>query len=157
MGQGDCRNLRAAASGLPVGAVRCGGVSRPVDAHVGLTSWVVFVVTAYSWECGALPHGITKSGRPAVPEWTVAADPRVIPLGALIELEGVHPHGRQFWRVEDVGGAIKGHRLDIFLGTCQAARSWGKRKVRVRVWQGSEVRSKARGAEHRGSATRHRD
>jgi 3D (Asp-Asp-Asp) domain-containing protein len=95
-------------------------------------AWIVFTVTAYSWGCGTYAHGITRSGRPAVPYWTAAADPRVLPLGTVIAVEGASPAGRT-WHVEDTGRLIKGHRLDLFVGSCRQARQFGKKQLRVKV------------------------
>ena len=44
-------------------------------------------------------------------EKIVAADRRVLPMGTWIYIEDVG-----YYMVADVGGAIKGNRLDIFMG-----------------------------------------
>lgn len=50
---------------------------------------------------------------------TVAVDPRVIPLGSTISIDG------ELYVAEDTGGAIKGARIDVFHGTHQEARVYG--------------------------------
>lgn len=54
---------------------------------------------------------------------TIAVDPRTIPLGAVVRIEEtvgmVLPDGTVhdgLWRAEDIGGAIKGQRIDLFVG-----------------------------------------
>lgn len=60
---------------------------------------------------------------------TVAVDPRIIPLGSRIYVEG---YG---WaRAEDTGSAIKGKRIDVWLPSRSQALKWGVRKVKVTVF-----------------------
>jgi len=61
---------------------------------------------------------------------TIAVDPKVIPLGSRLWVEG---YG--FGEAEDTGGAIKGHIVDVFLENEEACREWGRRKVKVRVYK----------------------
>lgn len=58
----------------------------------------------------------------------VAVDPKVIPLGQRLYIEG---YG--FAVARDTGGAIKGDRIDVFLETRQEALRWGRRQVKVYV------------------------
>jgi 3D (Asp-Asp-Asp) domain-containing protein len=58
----------------------------------------------------------------------VAVDPRHIPLGSRLYIEG---YG--FAIAGDTGGAIKGHRIDLGYGNYRAARSFGRKKVTVHV------------------------
>ena len=58
----------------------------------------------------------------------VAVDPAVIPLGTRLFVEG-YGHCRAM----DVGGKIKGSRIDVFLETSNEAKRWGVRKVKVYV------------------------
>ena len=54
---------------------------------------------------------------------TIAADPRVFPLGSCLRIGDVR------YRVEDVGSAIKGLRIDIFHGSHRAAMKYGIRDL----------------------------
>lgn len=76
--------------------------------------------------CYALT-GTTASGAPAGPG-SIAVDRRVIPLGTRLIVEGYGPGDAR-----DTGGAIKGHRVDVWLSTVAACRAWGRRSVRVWV------------------------
>lgn len=58
----------------------------------------------------------------------VAVDPKVIPLGTVLWVEG---YG--VCRAEDTGGAIKGKRLDLLFETKKEAYNCGRRKVRVAI------------------------
>ncbi|WP_277999047.1 ubiquitin-like domain-containing protein [Moorella sulfitireducens] len=59
---------------------------------------------------------------------TIAVDPSVIPLGTRLYVEG---YG--FGVAQDVGSAIKGNRIDVFLDTEAATIRWGVRRVKVYV------------------------
>lgn len=59
---------------------------------------------------------------------TIAVDPKVIPLGSKLYVEG---YG--FAKAEDTGGAIKGNKIDVFLETKNEALRWGRKKVKVYV------------------------
>ena len=89
---------------------------------------MVLVATGYtqSPEEGTA-DGITATGtrvRPGV----VAVDPRVIPLGSTLWVEG---YG--YARAEDTGGAIKGNRIDLFFETKAEAFRWGRRTVKAYI------------------------
>lgn len=58
----------------------------------------------------------------------VAVDPQVIPLGTRLYVEG---YG--YARALDVGPAITGNKIDVFLETAEEARRWGVRRVKVFV------------------------
>jgi 3D (Asp-Asp-Asp) domain-containing protein len=59
----------------------------------------------------------------------VAVDPRVIPLGSLVFVEG---YG--FAIASDTGGAIKGNRIDLCYNDRGTALAYGRRKVKVHVF-----------------------
>ena len=59
---------------------------------------------------------------------TVAVDPRVIPLGSLVYVEG---YGQAV--AADTGGAIKGNIVDVYLNSHDEAVNWGRRNVSVYV------------------------
>ena len=84
--------------------------------------------SAYAWGCGA--SGRTRSGTQV--RWgVVATDPRVIPLGAALEIEGFE--GTTF-RAEDTGSAVIGAKVDIFWPQgCASARQYGRQQRAVRV------------------------
>ncbi|HBO87663.1 MAG: 3D domain-containing protein [Pontiellaceae bacterium] len=73
--------------------------------------------------------GITSSGTRAV-RGTIAADTRLFPYGTIIQVPG---YG--WGRVEDIGGAIKGHHIDLFFDSHQEAIEWGRQKKQVLIWK----------------------
>jgi 3D (Asp-Asp-Asp) domain-containing protein len=71
--------------------------------------------------------GITASGRPSSRE-IVSVDPRVVPLGTRLVIEGVGPRV-----AADTGRSIRGRRLDIWEPSAAACTRFGRRQLRV--WQ----------------------
>lgn len=58
----------------------------------------------------------------------IAVDPRVIPLGTKVYVEG---YG--YATAEDTGGAIKGNKIDIFLNSESQCRNWGRKSVKLYI------------------------
>jgi 3D (Asp-Asp-Asp) domain-containing protein len=61
----------------------------------------------------------------------VAVDPRVIPLGSLVYVEG---YG--FALASDIGSAIKGNRIDLCYPDYHTADAYGRKTVKVHVLRG---------------------
>jgi 3D (Asp-Asp-Asp) domain-containing protein len=85
-----------------------------------------FTATAYCRK------GETASGERAA-TGIVAADPRIIPLGSVVQVDGVGLRRGAKYSVEDKG--VTGRRIDIFMPSCRAAKRYGRRPVRVRIVQ----------------------
>ena len=85
--------------------------------------------------CGKAPdhpaYGITASGTRATPYRTVAVDPSVIPLGADVLVDYGDGAGLRRYRAEDTGGAIKGNRIDLCVGSHAEALQLGRRTATV--------------------------
>ncbi|GIP33018.1 3D domain-containing protein [Paenibacillus sp. J2TS4] len=69
---------------------------------------------------------------------TIAVDPSVIPLGSKVYITGYSydglPSGGMIATASDIGGAIKGNRVDIFVPhSRQQALTFGKQNVQVYV------------------------
>ena len=81
--------------------------------------------------CGKHPddpnYGITYSGLRVKPG-IVAVDPKVIPLGTYLYIEG---YGEAL--AADKGGAIKGNRIDLYYESPKDVARYGKRAVKVYI------------------------
>lgn len=92
---------------------------------------ITMQATAYNWNCATCDgRGLTATGYnlKANPDGVIAVDPRVIPLGTKVYVEG---YGYAIAR--DTGGAIKGNRIDVHLRSISAARQYGRRTVKVTI------------------------
>lgn len=81
--------------------------------------------------CTGKTDGITKIGVKARPHHTIAVDPNVIPLGSKVYIPSL---GRVF-TAEDIGGKIKGKRVDIFMESHRLAKQFGVQKLTVFVME----------------------
>ena len=86
--------------------------------------------TAYTAYCKGC-SGVTKTGlnlrkNPGLK--VVAVDPKVIPLGSKVWVEG---YGVAV--AGDTGGAIKGNKIDVFISSQEGALNWGRRTVQVTI------------------------
>lgn len=102
--------------------------SRPEEVSRSRRGYSVIVTaTAYT------PHdegctGIAYDGRPAIPYRTIAVDPKVIPLGSRVFINGFG------WMLaHDIGGAIQGKIIDICVPDTKTAFTWGRKRVEVYV------------------------
>lgn len=75
-------------------------------------------ITASGMKVKRDPNGIS----------TVAVDPRVIPLGTKLYVEG---YGQAI--AADTGGAVKGNKIDLYFNPGPEYKNWGKRTVKVYI------------------------
>ena len=80
--------------------------------------------------CCGKDDGITASGVQATPGVTVAVDPDVIPLGSDVLVD--YGDGEiNYYRADDVGGAIKGNHIDMCVNSHEEALRLGCRTATV--------------------------
>ena len=72
--------------------------------------------------------GHTASGLP-VGVGVIAVDPAVIPLGTRLNIPGYGPAV-----AADVGSAVKGNIIDLWMPTTAQARAWGRRTVTITIY-----------------------
>jgi 3D (Asp-Asp-Asp) domain-containing protein/LysM repeat protein len=113
-----------AASATPVKTVKA-----PAKAKAS-SNQITVEATAYTASCEGC-SGITKTGvnlKTNPDAKVIAVDPSVIPLGSKVHVEG---YG--YATAEDIGGAIKGNRIDVFIPTQNGALAWGRKDVKVTI------------------------
>lgn len=107
-------------------------VEQPVEY-----AWLTFEATAYTATCeGCI--GITKTGIDVRNSTRhngrniIAVDPAVIPLGSVVQIRLAD--GRTIEaEAQDVGGAIRGKRLDLLVGDYDSAIQFGRQTVEVMI------------------------
>ena len=85
-----------------------------------------FVAFAYS------SGNLTSEGKPPVAGKTVAADPRVLPMGSRVRISGAGPWSGEY-RVGDKGSRIKGNKIDLYVSSKAEAIEFGRRNVEITV------------------------
>ena len=81
-----------------------------------------FKLTAYcacSKCCGQWANGITATGTKATQGRTIAVDPKTIPYGSKVIING------HTYIAEDCGGSIKGNRIDVYFDSHKEALNFG--------------------------------
>ncbi|WNC14943.1 ubiquitin-like domain-containing protein [Brevibacillus brevis] len=117
--EGASERVLVASAGM---VSRGGKVFRPKKVLNGVT------LTAYSPAGGGKHpsspgYGRTATGVKAQPGHTIAVDPRVIPYGWWVYIEGVG-----YRRAEDTGGAMRGGKIDVFVSTESEAVRFGRKR-----------------------------
>ena len=101
------------------------------DQDFAYSSMISCVSTAYTSDRGdsgtVTATGTTVRRNPNGYS-TVAVDPRVIPLGTKLYIEG---YGLAI--AEDTGGAILGNKVDVYVDSYDEAVNWGRRQVNVYI------------------------
>lgn len=77
----------------------------------------------YSPEAGG--KGTTKTGTMPQAGLTIATDPSVIPLGSYVSFN------EHIYHAEDIGGAIKGNHIDLYVNSHEEALNWGVKTLPV--------------------------
>jgi 3D (Asp-Asp-Asp) domain-containing protein len=112
---------RVATPAAPVSDTAPTAEPRPTPSEPGTRTLVVDAVAYH------LP-GRTASGLP-VGVGVIAVDPTVIPLGTRVFVPGYGPAV-----AADVGAAIKGNIIDLWMPSTAAARAWGRRTVTITIY-----------------------
>lgn len=95
--------------------------AKKVLKNVTLTAYSAGVASTGKNE-GDPGYGITASGTRVTEGRTIAVDPKVIPIGWWVYIEGIG-----FRRAEDKGSAVKGNKIDIYFDSSSYATKFGKK------------------------------
>ncbi|MFJ7827847.1 3D domain-containing protein [Psychrobacillus sp. NPDC096623] len=105
-------------------------VSSSIKEPTSYGKEMIVTATAYTAYCtgcsGTTAYGIDLRANPN--QKVIAVDPRVIPLGTKVWVEG---YGEAI--AGDTGGAIKGNKIDVFMPSYDNAIAWGVKEVKIRV------------------------
>lgn len=94
---------------------------------------ITMEATAYTDVAGDQWSGRTASGMPTF-VGMVAVDPNVIPLGTKLYVEG---YGLAI--AGDTGGAIKGHKIDLFFNSADECYNFGRRDRKVYILKDQSI------------------
>ena len=97
----------------------------PCRARMPEHKTMTFVATGHSQK-GETASGIKSQ------VGTVAADPKILPLGSRIRVSGAGHYSGEY-TVADTGALVKGRRIDIYMRSGVEARKFGKHNVKVQL------------------------
>jgi 3D (Asp-Asp-Asp) domain-containing protein len=87
---------------------------------------MAFSATAYC-------KGITTASGVPVQTGIVAADPQLLPVGTVVDVDGLPPRYNGVYSVLDTGPAVQGRELDVYMWSCNEALSFGRRPVHLTI------------------------
>lgn len=119
---GTKKKVRLTADSTVLNSIKAGGLTfdvRKVIRNVSLTAYSLGV--EHTGKTKNSPgYGETYTGTRVAEGRTVAVDPRVIPLGWWIYIEGIGLR-----RAEDIGSAVRGNRIDVYYDNNEYANRFG--------------------------------
>jgi len=89
-------------------------------------SRLAFSATAY---CKGL---VTASGV-AVQSGVAAADPEILPVGTVLEIDSLPNKYNGIYTVMDTGPAVQGRNLDLYMWSCNEALQFGRKPAHLTV------------------------
>jgi 3D (Asp-Asp-Asp) domain-containing protein len=95
-------------------------------------------------------EGTGASGKWSHPG-TVAADRRVLPLNSRIRIYGAGRFSGDY-TVEDTGGKVDGHHIDVYMPSQAEAKQFGRQRVKVVVLKYGDDEASPPDAEQKADA-----
>ena len=77
--------------------------------------------------------GTTTASGATVRTGIAAADPLLLPVGSVIQVDSLSPRYNGIYTVMDTGPAVQGREIDIYMWDCNEALAFGSRKVNVNI------------------------
>lgn len=85
-----------------------------------------FTATAYC-------KGHTTASGVAVRTGIAAADPDLLPVGSVIQIDNTVEQYKGIWTIMDTGPKVHGRHVDLYVWSCHEALAYGRRPVQVTV------------------------
>jgi len=102
------------------------------EVEVRETAWprpgarLRFHATAYC-------KGTTTASGTTVRTGIAAADPLLLPVGSVIQIDSLSPRYNGIYTVMDTGPAVQGREIDIYMWNCGEALDFGRRSIAINV------------------------
>jgi 3D (Asp-Asp-Asp) domain-containing protein len=77
--------------------------------------------------------GTTTASGTTVRTGIAAADPLLLPVGSVIQIESLSPRYNGIYTVMDTGPAVQGREIDIYMWNCNEALQLGRRPMQLTV------------------------
>jgi len=87
---------------------------------------LAFSATAYC-------KGIVTTAGVAVQSGIAAADPELLPVGSVIEVDSLPSKYNGIYTVLDTGPAVQGRHIDVYMWSCNEALAFGRRPAHLNV------------------------
>ena len=87
---------------------------------------LAFSATAYC-------KGIVTTAGVAVQSGIAAADPELLPVGSVIDVDSLPSKYNGIYTVLDTGPAVQGRHIDVYMWSCNEALRFGRRPIHLTV------------------------
>jgi 3D (Asp-Asp-Asp) domain-containing protein len=77
--------------------------------------------------------GLTTSAGVPVQSGIAAADPSLLPVGSVIQMDSLPKKYNGIYTVMDTGPAVQGRLVDLYMWSCNEALQFGRRRARLTV------------------------
>src|SRR5687768_17760328 len=77
--------------------------------------------------------GHTTASGVAVRTGIAAADPDLLPVGSVIQIDNTVEQYKGIWTIMDTGPKVHGRHVDLYVWSCHEALAFGRRPVQVSV------------------------
>jgi 3D (Asp-Asp-Asp) domain-containing protein len=85
------------------------------------------------FDATAYCKGLVTSSGVAVQRGVAAADPALLPVGSVINVDARDEKYSGIYTVLDTGPAVQGREIDLYMWSCNEALQFGRRPVRLMV------------------------
>ena len=99
---------------------------RETTAQPSPGAHLAFSATAYC-------KGVTTTSGVAAQTGVAAADPQLLPVGSVIEIESIEARYNGIYTIMDTGPSVQGRQVDIYMWSCNEALQFGRRPIRLVV------------------------
>ena len=89
-------------------------------------SRLAFSATAYC-------KGDTTASGAGVHSGVAAADPDLLPVGSVIDIDSLPGHYNGIYTVLDTGPAVQGRQVDLYMWSCNEAIEFGRQPIHISV------------------------
>ena len=87
---------------------------------------LAFSATAYC-------KGIVTTSGVAVQAGVAAADPELLPVGSVVEIDSLASKHNGIYTVLDTGPSVQGRQVDLYMWSCHEALAFGRRPIHLTV------------------------
>ena len=89
--------------------------------------------TRQTFQATAYCRGTTTASGVAVRAGIAASDPKILPTGSVIQVDGVRAPYAGIYTVLDTGPEIQGREVDLYMWNCDEAVRFGRKNITVTV------------------------
>jgi 3D (Asp-Asp-Asp) domain-containing protein len=86
-----------------------------------------------AFSASAYCKGLVTASGVAVQSGVAAADPELLPVGSVIEIDSLPQKYNGIYTVMDTGPAVQGRLLDLYMWSCNEALQFGRKPIHLTV------------------------